>query len=113
MKVTCLARRLSGFSDCSGNDVPQGNFGGHVIGSSRSCPVGRTSGSCDQLGRSQMITENKVQRDLAESNRSYKKVTGQRNGIEGDNSYGNISSHAVGGESDTSCGKFTGAVHKN
>jgi len=54
-------------SDCSGNDVPHGNFVGHVIGSGRSCPVGKTSASCDQLDESKMIiTTNEVPTGLCD-----------------------------------------------
>ena len=54
-------------SDCSCNDVPHGNFVGHVIGSGRSCPVGKTSASCDQLDESKMIiTTNEVPTGLCD-----------------------------------------------
>jgi hypothetical protein len=63
-------------SDCSGNDVPHGNFVGHVIGSGRSRPVGKTSASCDQLHGSKMIiTKNKVPTGLCDYNVVVKPVS--------------------------------------
>jgi len=59
--------KVTRLSDCSDNDVPHGNFVGHVIGSGRSRPVGKTSASCDQLDGSKMIiTKNKVPTGLCE-----------------------------------------------